>query len=83
MRTPKKGDEVRITFRDHMGNATKSHSYKIWGEISEITDETIIVDHWTPVDLSDDRTLGSTVENFVILRKVIEEIMVAVEWKKL
>ncbi len=83
MKAPRKGDEVRITFKDHMNNAHKPHSYVVWGRIEEITDEAIIIDHWVPVDSADDRTLGSSVENFVILRKVIESISVAVEWKDL
>ncbi len=83
MRMPKKNDQVRIRFRDHMNNATKPHSYMVWGQVEDITDEAIIVNHWVPVDSTDDRTLGSSVENFVILRKVIEAISVAVEWKDL
>lgn len=83
MRTPKKGDEVRIQFHDHMSNATKPHSYIIWGRIEAITDEAITLDHWVPADSSDDRVIGTSVENFVILRKVIQAIAVVVEWKEL
>lgn len=83
MRTPKKGDEVRITFRDHMTNADELTTYCVYGRIHKITEEAITVDYWTFPDPETPRKLGDEVECATIMRKVIEGVSVVTEWKDL
>ena len=83
MRTPRKGMEVKIQFRDHRRNDDTPISYVVYGRIHQGTEEAITLDCWVRLDDAPavSRDVGNDVECFCILRKVIEKICVAMDWR--
>lgn len=81
MRTPKKGDEVKIKFADHAKNDDTILPALVYGRIHKVTEEAIVLDSWAHPDPELARNLSEDVESYAILRKVIESIHVVTEWK--
>lgn len=83
MRTPKKGDQIRIHFKDHIKNAEESPKNIVWGRVHKITEEAIILDWWAHPDPEMNRNLGDEVECVTIMRRVIDQIFVSTGWREL
>lgn len=83
MRTPKKGDEVKIVFRDHVKNGDAPAMYIAYGRVAKVTPEAITIDGWAHPDPENpDRRHGDAIETYTLLRAVIDEVYVA-DWTEL
>ena len=72
------GDEVRIEFLDHGHNAKDSLLFKVYGEITEITQTAYKVLSWGYVN-DVDRAADSNTDNedwFIIVKKAVQSIKV-------
>jgi len=83
MRTPRVGQILQVQFLDHCTNASEPNTHIVYGRLAEIADEYLVIDWWAHLDPATERKIGTEIECIVILRKVIEKIEVATEWRSL
>ncbi len=83
MRTPKLGETLRVTFLDHCTNASEPNTHIVYGRLADVSEEYLVIDWWAHLDPAVERKIGVEIECIVILRKVIERIEVATDWRDL
>lgn len=71
------GDEVRITFDDHVRDADDVMEFMVYGRVVKTSRKAITVDSWALADPLGDRDEDrENIHTFTILRKVINHIKV-------
>jgi hypothetical protein len=85
MRAPKPGDEVKITFLDHVENSDddKPVTAVLYGRVHKVTDEAITIDAWANEDSDAKRSPGDGIETFTLVRSCIRATEVVESWRSL
>ena len=67
------GQEIAVTFLDHVLNGDKPLPCRIWGRCHRDTPEFLVVDVWIPMD-DEPRNTENNTECFCIVRSTIQHI---------